>query len=282
MIDIKNLKFIYEGSSKAAINNINLTINKGDFVGITGPSGAGKTSFLNALNGIIPHHFKGDYYGKVIVKGMDVFESQVTEIAKIAGTVFQDIDSQMVSGYVEDEILYGLENFHVPKDEIEHRITKALSDVGILHLRDREINSLSGGQKQKTAIAAILALKPEVLFLDEPTGELDPSSSRQIFSLLKELNENYGITIIVAEQKIMLLSEFVKTLGIMDKGSFVLYGDTRDVLKNSDVLEEVGVKCPRVVTLMNMLRQEGFVGDEIAINAKEAEEIIRRVIHDRV
>ena len=123
----------------------------------------------------------------------------------LVGEVFQDIDSQMVSSIVEDEILFGMENFGLPHDEIGRRLEDTLSLLGIEDLRRRQISSLSGGQKQKVAIAAILALQPDVILLDEPTGELDPESSVMIFELLKALNRDYGKTVVVVEQKIMLL-----------------------------------------------------------------------------
>ena len=183
MVEINNLTFKYEGSQKNALENINLHVNKGDFLGIIGESGAGKTTLCSAINALIPHHFKGDYYGSVKVDGQDTFDIAPGLLALKVGSVFQDIDSQMLSTFVEDEILFGLENFGVPKDQIERRLSQALKDIGIEDLRYREIASLSGGQKQKVAIASILALEPEVLLLDEPTGELDPASSRQIFSV---------------------------------------------------------------------------------------------------
>jgi len=282
MIEIKNLTFKYETGTKNALSNINLNIEDGGFVGIIGPSGSGKSTLTYVVNGVIPHHFKGEYYGKVLVDGKDVFESSLTEISCIIGSVFQDIDSQMVSTVVEDEILYGLENFGVPRDEIEERISSSLALVGISNLRMREISSLSGGQKQKVAIAAILAIKPRVLLLDEPTGELDPSSSRQIFRVLKELNEKFGITVIVVEQKIMLLCEFAKTLGVIEDGKLVYYGNVRQVLEHSEHLEEIGVKCPRVASLSILLNKEGLNGGGVAVNVEEADAMVRRVLNDRL
>ena len=128
----------------------------------------------------------------------------------MSGKVFQDIDSQMVSSIVEDEILFGMENFGLPHDEIGRRLEDTLSLLGIEDLRRRQISSLSGGQKQKVAIAAILVLQPDVILLDEPTGELDPESSVMIFELLKALNRDYGKTVVVVEQKIMLLCRLCK------------------------------------------------------------------------
>jgi energy-coupling factor transport system ATP-binding protein len=180
MINIENLTFQYKQTKKNALEDINLTIEDGDFLGIIGESGAGKSTLTYAINGIIPHHHRGDYYGSVKIDGEDTFDKKPCDLALKIGSVFQDIDSQMVSSVVEDEILYGLENFSIPREEVETRLTSSLDMVGISHLRYRNIDTLSGGQKQKVAIAAIIALKPKILVLDEPTGELDPQSSLQI------------------------------------------------------------------------------------------------------
>ena len=196
MINIEQLSFKYTDAKKNALDNISIHIEKGDFVGLIGESGAGKTTLCNCINGLIPHHYTGDFYGSVKIEGQDTFDVEPGKLALKVGSVFQDIESQLVSYFVEDEVLFGLENFGVPADQIEQRITSALNALGIGELRHREVSSLSGGQKQKVVIAAILALEPDVLVLDEPTGELDPVSSVQIFELLKKLNEEKGITII--------------------------------------------------------------------------------------
>ena len=179
---------------------------------------------------------------------------------------------------MEDEILYGLENFGVPREEIPQRMAEALQKVGIADLQERSIASLSGGQRQKVAIASIIALKPQVLVLDEPTGELVPRSSRQIFSLLKELNEEQGITVILIEQKIMLLCEFAKQLAVVSGGKIIRQGNTRDVLAHADELQALGVNCPRVTTLSRMLSEKTGAAQPVCINLEEAENMVRRLI----
>ncbi len=278
MISIKDLTFTYDQSSDEALKNISLTIPEGGFLGIIGPSGAGKTTLLSAVSGIIPHHFKGTYYGSVTLAGKDTFDVSLTELSRLAGTVLQDIDSQMINTVVEDELYYGLENFGVPKAEAMERVNKALEEIGIQNLRRRYINTLSGGQKQKVAIASIIALRPKILLLDEPTGELDPYSSRQIFTLLTKLNRDHGITIVIVEQKIMLLSEFVRELAVLNKGELVFYGPVREVLMHSKELDSMGINCPRVVSLSNALREEGIGGGDICVNVDEAEGMVRKII----
>ena len=282
MIEIQELTFKYKDSKKNALENISLDIQKGDFVGIIGESGAGKTTFCNCLNGLIPHHYNGDFYGSVKIEGEDTFEIKPDKLALKVGSVFQDIESQIVSYFVEDEILFGLENFGVPKEEIESRITSSLQALGIEDLRHREISTLSGGQKQKVVIAAIVALEPDYLILDEPTGELDPASSLQIFELLKKLNEEKGITVIIAEQKIMLLCEFVKKLLVLEKGTVVHYGEIRSTLTHQKEMEEAGINCPRVLTLTGRMVEEKLTPsdlkneDRICLNAEEAAAFVKK------
>ena len=280
MISIEHLTFQYQNGKKNALEEINLTIEDGDFLGIIGESGAGKTTLTQTINGIIPHHHRGDYYGSVKIDGQDTFDKTPSELALAVGSVFQDIDSQMVSSVVEDELLYGLENFSISREEIEERVSSSLEAVGISHLRNRNIDTLSGGQKQKVAIAAIIALKPKILVLDEPTGELDPKSSLQIFQMLTELNQKYGITVIVVEQKIMLLCEFAKHLAVMRDGKLILHGTIRDVLEKNELLEQIGINCPRVVTLSNVLRTKGASVEKVCISVDEAEKMARGLICD--
>ncbi len=287
MIEIQELTFKYTGSKKNALENITLNIEKGDFIGIIGESGAGKTTFCSCLNGLIPHHYTGDYYGSVKVEGQDTFEVKPDKLALKVGSVFQDIESQIVSYFVEDEILFGLENFGVPADQIEGRITEALEALDISDLRHREISTLSGGQKQKVVFASILALEPEYLILDEPTGELDPASSLQIFKLLKKLNEEKGITVIIAEQKIMLLCEFVKKLIVLEKGTVVHYGEIRSTLTHQREMEEAGINCPRVLTLTGKMMDEGLTPktmkkeDRICLNTQEAAEFVKKCMRSK-
>jgi energy-coupling factor transport system ATP-binding protein len=184
----------------------------------------------------------------------------------------------MVASVVEDEILFGLENFGVPRDEIEGRLEEALEAAGISGLRHRELSSLSGGQKQKAAIAAITALKPKIMVLDEPTGELDPFSSRRIFEYLKELNEKLGVTVVVIEQKIMLLCEFARRLAVMDRGVLVREGPVREVLQRPDVLEGAGVNVPRVTTLGKALSDKGLYRGELPQDLGQAELMMREVL----
>lgn len=244
--------------STFALNNISLSIESGEFVGIIGPSGSGKTTLASIFSGAIPHHYSGELSGIVKIAGQETKNLALTNIACLIGSVIQDIDAQMVAANVEDEILFGLENFGVAHNEIPNRIDEALQIVGISDLRNRDLDTLSGGQKQKVAIAAILALKPKVMVLDEPTCALDPVSSKMIFSILKDLNKNFGITVVVIEQKVALLSEYCKRLVVLSNGTLSLDLPVGQALKNMDLLYSIGINYPRTTHLINDLQSENI------------------------
>ena len=246
---------------QAALSHINLSIERGDFLGIIGPSGAGKTTLACLFSGAIPHHYVGELSGTVQLFSHDTKALSLTDIARFVGLVMQDIDAQMVASVVEDELLFGLENFGVPAGDIPSRIEEALHRIGIEPLRNRTIATLSGGQKQKVALAAIIALKPSVLVLDEPTCALDPASSRTIYELLSELNRSFGITIIAIEQKVALLSEFCSHLAVLNAGSLAAYGTTSDVLSQIDTLDAIGISYPRTTRFVRYVKQAGFEAD---------------------
>ena len=270
MIEISNFTFQYREGAAPVVRDVDLTIPDGAFVGITGAAGSGKSTLTYALNGIVPHCYPGDFYGSVVVDGMDTCETALTDLSRVVGSVCQDVDSQFVTSIVEDEVLYGLENFAVPRDQIGERMAQALSDMGISDLRDRMISSLSGGQKQKVAIASILAMHPKVLVLDEPTAELDPASSRSVFDLLAAYAREHGTTVVVVEQKIALLSRYADLLVIMDEGRIRFADAPANVLAHADELERIGVNCPRSTTLMNRLRAAGAYDGPAVRTVREA------------
>lgn len=278
MIEIKDFTFQYREGDEPILRDINLTIPDGTFVGITGAAGSGKSTLTYAINGIIPHCYPGDFYGSVFVEGLDTVETSLTDISQLAGSVCQDIDSQIVTSVVEDEILYGLENFSIPKDEVMPRLEEALEIMGISDLRVRSVDSLSGGQKQKVAVASILALKPKVLVLDEPTAELDPASSLNVYTLLKEYATKHGVTVIVVEQKIALLSEFADMLLIVDNGTIRFHGSPAEVLEHADELLEIGVNCPRSTTLVNTLKDRGLYLGPTVRNVSEAVAVCEEIL----
>ena len=272
-----------ESNLNFALNKVNLSIYTGEFVGIIGPSGAGKTTLASLFSGAIPHHYSGHLSGTVNIAGYDTNSLELTNIACLIGSVIQDIDAQMVAANVEDELLFGLENFSVPHDEILPRIENALETVGITNLRNRDLDTLSGGQKQKVAIAAILALKPKVMVLDEPTCALDPVSSRMIFDVLRDLNRNFGITVVVIEQKVALLSEYCKRLIVLSKGELVMDAPTGVALKNADLLSEVCINYPRTTHLIKQLQEEQICSNsELTVGVEETVDTIVKTLQSDI
>ncbi|WP_028264329.1 ABC transporter ATP-binding protein [Atopobium fossor] len=265
VIRLEDVSFSYTShtndamTQKFALDVINLDIHQGEFVGIIGPSGAGKSTLAAVLSGAIPHHTQGMFYGTAFINGQDSCTINLTDISKHVGSVLQDIDSQMVASVVEDEILFGLENFGVPHTLIEKRLEDALTTTNMNDFRYRDIATLSGGQKQKLALAAILALQPQILVLDEPTAALDPRSSQTIFDLLKNLSQNHGITVVVIEQKVALLSQYCSRMLVMEHGRIALDGTPRKVLQHSSELRTIGVDTPRVTRISNSLYAAGLL-----------------------
>ena len=278
IINVDDVSFSYGTQTEQALTHISLGVNKGDFIGIIGPSGAGKSTLAACLSGAVPHHFTGTFFGSVMVDGHDTCEVSLTDVSQIVGSVLQDIDTQMVASVVEDEMLFGLENFGVPHDQIEQRVSETLETVGISDLRDREIATLSGGQKQKVAIAAILAMRPRVLALDEPTAALDPASSTLVFETLREANRTLGITIVVVEQKVALLSEYCNRVLVLNHGEIALQGEPHEVFAHTDELRTIGVDCPRVTRIFNSLEADGLASGTPCLDVDEAERLITGIV----
>lgn len=278
IINVDDVSFSYGTQTEQALSHISLSVNKGDFIGIIGPSGAGKSTLAACLSGAVPHHYTGTFFGSVMVDGHDTCEVSLTDVSQIVGSVLQDIDTQMVASIVEDEMLFGLENFGVPHDKIEQRLSETLETVGISDLRDREIATLSGGQKQKVAIAAILAMRPRVLVLDEPTAALDPASSTLVFETLREANRALEITIVVVEQKVALLSEYCNRVLVLNHGEIALQGEPHEVFAHTDELRAIGVDCPRVTRIFNSLETDGLVSGTPCLDVDEAERLISGIV----
>ncbi|MDO7786542.1 energy-coupling factor ABC transporter ATP-binding protein [Desulforamulus aquiferis] len=248
IIQFVDFSYAYSGTSSSALKSVDLLVEKGTFVGFTGPTGAGKTTLIKAINGIIPHFEGGKLTGRILVRGKDTLTMTTGQIARIIGTVFDDPEAQIVCLDVEQELAFGLENFGIPPEEMEERITSALAMVGISHLRRRSTQSLSGGQKQRLAIAAAIALLPEVLVLDEPTSELDPLGSEEVFKVLKQLNNDHGITVLIAEQKTELLARYCDNLVVLNQGIIAVQGHPKDVFMNKDIIK-MGVGLPQITEL---------------------------------
>lgn len=275
MIVVDRLSFQYPGSAAPALQDVSLTVAPGDFVGVVGAAGAGKTTLLRCINGLIPHFYAGRLTGRVTVGGAAVDTRSVAAMARVVGTVLEDAESQLVCAEVEEEVAFALENARLDPVQVRSRVNRALELVGAAHLRRRPTAFLSGGEKQRVAIATVLALEPRVLLLDEPTSELDPLGTEEVFAVLGRLRRELGLTIVVVEQKTRLLAQYAGRLVVLDRGRVVMDGPPRAVLARRDELAAYGVRVPQVSSLAAAL---GCTGEATPVTPAEGREWLQRAL----
>ena len=279
MIKIEGLTFCYSDAESPALRDINLEVQDGEFVLITGSSGGGKSTLARCLNGLIPHFYGGRIQGRVETQGLDVMKHSTKELATKVGMVFQDPENQLVAMDVEREVAFGLENLAFPRDLIAKRLEESLDTLGISALRHRSANELSGGEKQKVAIASVLALHPEVLVLDEPTSELDPKGAEEVLSIVARLNDELGITVILIEHRLDRVAQHADRLIVIHEGTIVADGAPRQVLSN-DEISNVGVGLPPIIKLAQGLRSKGIAIDNTPLTVKEGRFALCRVFQE--
>jgi len=257
IIETKNLSYTYPGSSKPSILDVSLKVEKGEFVLITGPSGCGKTTLCRTFNGLVPHFYQGEVKGEITVAGIDTLKAHTYEMAKHVGLVFQNPENQLFALSIEKDVAFGLENLGVPRKVIREKVDWALNLTGIYDLRERSPHEISGGQQQRVAIAAVLAMEPEIIVLDEPTSFLDPLSAEKIFEVIYDLNKKQGITVILVEHRLDLTAKYTNHLVVMDEGKVQFEGDPREILSN-DETRLIGVGIPKATLLYQMLKKDGL------------------------
>lgn len=271
VVQVERLTYSYPTRKEYVLYDINFSVNKGEVLGIIGPNGAGKSTLCKALNGLVPHFYGGRYGGRVVVAGMEVLKHTVAEISTRVGLVFQDPEEQM-SGLaltVWEEVAFGLMMLGFSKEEISKRVKEAIEYVGLQGLEDRSPFELSGGQMQRLAIATVLAVRPEVLVLDEPTAQLDPIGKFEVFSVIENLARE-GSTIVVVEHEIEELATFADNILLLDEGRVKAYGSAKDVLTQVEKLKSLGVDPPSVTELTYYLNRELGTELEVPITLEEA------------
>jgi len=236
VVEVENLRYRYPGQQRLALDGISFTAEEGQFIGIIGPNLSGKSTLCHALMGLVPHFYKGAIGGRVVVAGLDVHETPVAEMSRHVGLVFQNPFTQITGSKltVYEETAFGLEYTGVPREEMVVRIEKALKLLGLWELRDRSPFALSGGQMQRLAIASVLAMEPKVLVLDEPTSQLDPQGTREVFDAVAALCRQ-GMTVIMAEHKIELLAAHADRILVLQDGKLVADDSPRAVFSRSSV-----------------------------------------------
>ena len=259
IIEIQGLHYAYPspggGEPRWVLRGIDLSIEAGECVGLMGPTGVGKTTLCLALTGIVPQSTGGVIRGRARVLGMDTKHTRVSDLAARVGVVFQDPETQLFNLSVEEEVAFGPENLGLSPDEIGPRITWALDQVGILELSRRPPSELSGGEKQRLAIASILAMAPEVLVLDEPTANLDPNGKREVREVVRDLKRRRELTTVVVSQDADWLAEVAERIVVLDGGKVALDGPAQEVLGRTETLGRIGVAAPQMCELASELNR---------------------------
>ena len=268
-VHFDNVKYTYrESDDTFAVNGVTLTIREGEFVAILGRNGSGKSTLAKLINALLE-----PVSGRVTVFGMDTLDEKNTfEIRKNAGMVFQNPDNQTVASIVEDDVAFGPENIGVPREEIGKRIDFALNAVGMEKFRHATPSRLSGGQKQRIAIAGVLAILPKIIILDESTAMLDPKGRREVMGVVRRLNKEQGMTVILITHFMDEALQADRAI-VMHRGEVVMDGAPEEIFARSEELETYNLTLPRAAYICKRLQEAGMP----AGNAFTAEELAEEI-----
>jgi energy-coupling factor transporter ATP-binding protein EcfA2 len=273
ILEIEELSFRYPEATRKAVDSFTLDIGESEIVVLAGPSGCGKSTLLRAINGLIPHMYTGDYSGDVRVAGSSVRTSSMRDLAQTVGFVFQNPENQIFMFSVERDVAFGLENLGVPRPEMRRRVDEAIGLLGIENLSQRAPHELSDGQKQRVALAGVLAMRPRLIILDEPTSLLDPKTAMELVDLVARLRKELGTTFVVVEHRLDLLVRVADRIVVMNAGAKVLDGTPRDVLFGEDA-DGYGVSVPAVTRVQKMLAKDGLAPDDRLLGAAELASVL--------
>ena len=276
-LKLENVNYKYPLEEKNTLKNINIEIKKGEFWAVIGKNGSGKTTLCNILRRFVPDFYKGELTGKITLEGKELKDYSQKEIVQKIGFVFQNPFTQIsgVKNTVFEEIAYGLENLGIERETIISEVEKILKLLEIERLRDKNPYNLSGGQKQRVALASIIAMNPDILVIDEPTSQLDPKGTEDIFKIIN-LMANEGKTIILVEHKLELIAEYAENILVLDEGEVILSGKAKEVLNNKILLEkEIGMT--QYSMLAYELEKSGKVEfEEIPITKEKTVELLKK------
>jgi energy-coupling factor transport system ATP-binding protein len=262
IVNLQNVTYKYPLTDAPVLENIDLQVEEGEFVAVIGPNGAGKSTLCYTLSGFVPHFYKGELTGTVEVAGVETHESTLSEWVMNVGLAFQNPFNQ-ISGAkytVFEEIAFGLENTGVPREEMKERVERALDLTGISDLAERSPYSLSGGQQQRVALTSILVMEPKVLVLDEPTSQMDPIGTREVFGVIRGMAER-GMTVVLAEHKVEWIAQYADRVVALYEGKILLDGKPSQVL-TSDLLEGKGFGISRYTSTAREARRQGLWPEE--------------------
>lgn len=275
IITIKNLSYQYPISESDALKNVNVTIERGKLYALIGANGGGKTTLCNVIRGFIPHFYKGDLRGEVLIEGKDIREWEMGELSQKIGYVFQNPFTQIsgVKDNVFEEIAFGLENLGMEPGLIREKVDQVIKMLEIDYLRDKNPFELSGGQKQRVALASIIVMEPDVLVIDEPTSQLDPKGTEEVFKII-ELMKKKGKTIILVEHKIELIAEYADDVILLNEGEVAMQGSSQEILTDERALA-FGAALPQYSLFGLDMRQRGMDLGSIPLTEKEAMDAVK-------
>ncbi|MHA2378130.1 MAG: energy-coupling factor ABC transporter ATP-binding protein [Candidatus Thorarchaeota archaeon] len=274
LIEFADFSFKYLGADSLALRRISATIEEGEYVVITGPSGCGKTTLCRTINGLVPHFHRGYIAGNVHVAGENTREATVAGLASTVGLVFQNPSNQLVTLNVEKELAFGPENLGVEPAEIRRRVEGIMELLNLDYLREKHPHEMSGGEQQRVAIGAILALKPRILVADEPTSNLDPKSAELILEIIARLNKKNGMTVVLVEHRLDLVSKDASRIILMDNGNVVVDGPPREVLA-MDLCEKIGVGVPKATQVYKRLLSKGIRMSQVPLTGEELATLVQ-------
>lgn len=252
---LDKVSYCYPNTQNFALKDISLEIYRGEFFGIIGETGAGKTTLSLLLNGIVPQFYGGRFFGYATVAGMDTLETPVNKLASKVGIVFEDPTVQLTATSVENEIAFALENLCIPPEEIKKRIPWVLEAVRLQGYEKKSPEELSGGQKQRLAIASALALQPELLILDEPTSQLDPVGTQEVFATANELNKNLGVTVVIISHAAEEMAIYADRIAVFSQGNLVKLDTPEAVYGDLDCLHRYNLRPPQVAEAFGQISQ---------------------------
>jgi energy-coupling factor transport system ATP-binding protein len=272
---LHRVSYFYPRSEAPVLKDISLEIYRGEFLGLIGPTGAGKTTLCLTLNGIVPQFYGGRFFGHVTLAGLDTLAHPVSTLAQHVGTVFEDPETQLTATSVENEIAFALENLKVPREEILRRIPRVLAAVRLEGTRDKHPHELSGGQKQRLAIAAALAIQPDLLILDEPTSQLDPVGAEEVFATVRELNRELGVTILMASHAAEEMAEYADRVVMLSRGELAASGTPDEIYRQIEYLHEHHLRPPQVAETFYQMRQFGAEVAETPVRLSRGVELLQ-------
>lgn len=276
IIDIRDFSYIYEGFENLAIHDVNLEIKKGEFWGIIGCNKAGKSTLCQAIVGVLPYALGGQWSGKIFVDGEDIEETQGQNVIHTIGIVFQDAESQFTQETVEDEIAFAMCNLGYDPVLMEERVRKVAEDCHLMPLLGRSPFQLSGGQQQRLAVACQLALKPQVIILDESTSQLDPVGRDEVFALVKQLHEE-GHTVIMVDHNIEKIAEYAQKVAVMHEGTVKLSGTVEEVFSRKEELNAYQLRVPQVTDAAYAMKDQLEI-QELPVKLPRAVEVFKQAM----